>query len=71
MNIPIKTEMIPDNVYYALHDAISRGASIREVFAAGLNAWPNGTYDSLNPFGETRYIILPVPQKDWVPEVIK
>ena len=61
MNIPIKPEIIPDSVYHALHDAISRGASIREVFAAGLNAWPHGSIDGLNPFGETKYIILPVP----------
>ena len=59
----LKPEQIPDGVYYAAHDAVSRGASIREVIAAALNAWPGMTYERLRFTGDIG-LILPLPPKE-------
>ena len=60
----IKPEQIPDGVYYAAHDAVSRGASIREVIAAALNAWPGMRMMVDIDTGDDAAIKLPLPPQE-------
>ena len=64
MNIPIKLEQIPPKVVEAMAEADNGTTTYAELLTAALNAWPHGSIDGLNPFGETKYIILPVPMEN-------
>lgn len=57
---------VPDDVWIAMRKYLHEhpyGYDHRELAAVVINAWPNMSVDSLNPFGETKFVILPLEVK--------